>query len=76
MTDFLFMLWRVPLSSLFGATVKPRLKKSKSIFYYTRVHAPKRVTSGEANLRDLAPGLHSSEEKSQRWRAVGDTVPI
>ena len=28
------------------------------------------------HLRGLAPGLHSSEEASQRWRDVGDTVPI
>ena len=29
-----------------------------------------------ARLRGLAPAQHSSEETSQRWRAVGDTVPI
>ena len=44
--------------------------------HYTRWNTPKRVTSGGAHLRGLAPGLHSSEETSQRWRAVGDTVPI
>ena len=27
---------------------------------------------GGAHLRDLAPGLHSSEGTSHRWRAVGD----
>ena len=32
------------------------------------------VTSGVAYLHDLAPGQHSSEETSQRWRAVGGTV--
>ena len=32
------------------------------------------VTSGEAHLRDLAPGQHSFEETSQRCRTVGDTV--
>ena len=37
--------------------------------YYT-----KRVASGGAHLRGLTPGLRSSEETSQRWRAVGDTV--
>ena len=39
---------------------------------------PKRVTTGGVYLRDLsvAPGLRSSEETSQRWRAVGDTVLI
>ena len=34
----------------------------------------KRVTRGEAHLRDLTPGQRSSEETSQRWRAVGDIV--
>ena len=27
-----------------------------------------------AHLRDLAHGKHSSEEISQRWRAIGDIV--
>ena len=34
----------------------------------------KRVTRGEAHLRGLAPGQHSYEETSQRWRVVGDIV--
>ena len=34
----------------------------------------KRVTNSGIHLRGLAPGQHSSEETSQRWRAVGDTV--
>ena len=34
------------------------------------------LTSGDAHLRCLAPGQHSYEETSQRWRVVGDTVPI
>ena len=38
-------------------------------------YTPKRVKNGEAHLRGLPPGQHSSEETSQRWRAVGDTVP-
>ena len=50
--------------------------QNKSNLHYTSGITPKRVTSGEAHLRGLAPGLHSSEETSQRWRAVGDTVPI
>ena len=29
-----------------------------------------------AHLRSLAPGLQSSEETSQLWQTVGDTVPI
>ena len=48
----------------------------KSNLHYTRRITPKRVTSCGAHLRGLAPGLHSSEEASQRWRVVGDTVPI
>ena len=48
----------------------------KSNLHYTRRITPKRVTSCGAHLRSLAPGLHSSEETSQRWRVVGDTVPI
>ena len=48
----------------------------KSNLHYTRGITPKRVTSGGTHLRGLAPGRHSSEETSQRWRAVGDTVPI
>ena len=48
----------------------------KSNLHYTRGITPKRVTSCGAHLRGLAPGLHSSEETSLRWRAVGDTVPI
>ena len=41
---------------------------------YTRRITPKRVTSYGAHLRGLAPGQHSSEETSQRWRVVGDIV--
>ena len=42
----------------------------KSNLRYTRGITPKRVTSGGAHLRGAAPGLHSSEQTSQRWRAV------
>ena len=48
-------------------------KKKKSNLHYTRGITPKRVTSGGAHLRGLAPDQHSSEETSQRWRAVGDS---
>ena len=51
-------------------------KNQKSNLHYTRRYTLKRVTSCGVHLRDLAPGLHSSEEASQRWRVVGDTVPI
>ena len=40
--------------------------------HHTRVITPKRVTSGGAHLRDLAPGLHSSEKTSQPWRHCVD----
>ena len=49
-------------------------KNSK--LHYTRDITPKRVTSGGAHLRGAAFGLHCSEQMSQRWRAVGDTVTI
>ena len=49
-------------------------KIKESNLHYTRRITPKRVTSGEAHLRGLAPGQHSSKETSQRWRAVYDTV--
>ena len=54
------------------------IKKSnqKSNLHYTRRIMPKRVTSCGAHLRGLAPGQNSSEETSQRWRVVGDSVPI
>ena len=42
--------------------------KKKSNLHYTRRITPKRVTSGEAQLRDLEPGQQSSEKTSQRWR--------
>ena len=48
----------------------------KSILHYTRDITPKRLTSGVAHLRGAVLGPHSSEQTSQRWRAVGDTVTI
>ena len=47
-----------------------------SNLHYTRGISPKRVTSGKAHLSGLALGQHSSEETSQRWRAVGGFLPI
>ena len=41
---------------------------------YIRSITPKRVTSGGVHLSGLAPGQHSSEETSQRWRAGDDNV--
>ena len=48
--------------------------KKISNLYDTRSITLKRVTSGGAHLCGLTPGQHSSEETSQRWRTVGDTV--
>ena len=50
--------------------------EKKSNIHYTRGITPKRVTSGGLDLRGLTREQHSSEEMSQRWRAVGETVPI
>ena len=52
------------------------VKLVKLNLHYTRRITPKRVTSCGAHLRGLAPGQHSSEEASQPWRVVGDTVSI
>ena len=65
----------------FVAKVQLRLKDRYEIsnqknFHYTRGITPKRVTSGGVHLHGLAPGLHGSEETSQWWRAVSDTVSI
>ena len=48
----------------------------KSNLHYISGITLKRVRSGGAHLHGLAPGLHSSEGMSQRWQAVGNTVPI
>ena len=50
------------------------VKKSKSNLHDTGGITPKRVVSGRALLRGLAPGQHSSEETSQRWRGVGGAM--
>ena len=73
----------IPLFAKLVSGVEDRVKKftmkvknQKSNLHYTRRITPKRVTSCGAHLRGLAPGQHSSEETSQRWRVVGDTVSI
>ena len=62
------------MSSFFSPLNITLSKKSKSNLSYTRGITPKRVTSGDANLRGLAPGQHNPEETLQRWEAVGDVV--
>ena len=54
------------------STSSNEMQKIKSNLYYTR--DTKRVTRGGIHLGGLAPGQHSSEGTSQRWRAVGDSV--
>ena len=49
-------------------------KLEKSNDHNTRDITPQRVTSGGIHLRGLAPGQHSSEETSQRWRVIGNAV--
>ena len=51
-----------------------RVNKSKSNLHHARRITPKCVTSCGAHLYCFGPGQHSSEEASQHWRAVGDTV--
>ena len=48
-----------------------KIKSSLYSRYYAEVCNERRD-----HLRGLAPGQHSSEETSQRWRAVDNTVPI
>ena len=45
-----------------------------ALWLRSRGITPKRVTSGGAHFRGLAPGQHSFKETLQRWRAFGDTV--
>ena len=61
--------------NIINAITITKPKKNK-IFNNTYDIAPKRETSGGAHFRGLAPGLHSSEQTSQRWRTAGDTVLI
>ena len=45
-------------------------------FHHTRGITRKHVASGAVHLHDLAPGQHSFEKTSQRWRAAGDIVSV
>ena len=74
--ESLFIQKYEPLLNVDSKSLTPPLYLSKSNLHYTRRNTPKRVTSCGAHLRGLAPGLHSSEETSQRWRVVGDLMPI
>ena len=47
-----------------------KIKSSSYSRYYTEA-----CNKWWIHLCGLAPGQHSFEETSQRWRAVGDTVP-
>ena len=62
---------------IYCLAIMRKLKHSqKSNPHHTRGITSICITSGGTHLRDLAPGQHSSEKTSQRWRAAGDTVPI
>ena len=39
---------------------------------YLRYYAEACTTGGDYHVRDLAPGQHSSQETSRRWRAEGE----
>ena len=58
-------------NSIPGSYLQSVLSKSN---LYTPYIATKRVRSGEVRLRGLASWLHSSEETSRWWLAVGDAV--
>ena len=62
-----------PLSSSPVVTSKIENKGKSSSYSRDYVAA---CTEWRGHLRDLAPGLRSSEETLQRWRAVGDTVAM
>ena len=68
--------WANPFSGvLYYDVIKcSRFVKSKENLYYTCGITLKRVTSVEAHLSGLAPGLYHSDETSHEWRAVGDAV--
>ena len=44
------------------------------IVHYTRGLKPKRVTSGGAHIRGLAPGQYSSQDTQKQRQAAGDIV--
>ena len=69
------IVWFLSVNNICVCCAGVKLFK-KSNLHYTRRITPKRVTSCGAHFRGLAPGQHSSEETSQRWRVVGDTVSI
>ena len=70
-------LWDLALHPFqYGFWIKVFGLKSKSNLHYTRRFTPKRVTSGGAHPRGLAPGQHSSEETWQWWQADSATVLI
>ena len=67
---------KMRISAVMNSQQSTKIVKPNQIVHYTRHVTPKRAMSGGAYLRGLAPGQHSSEETSQRWQAVSDTLPI
>ena len=53
---------------------KVNIKESNLHYIHYVGITPQHLTNGGVHFRGLAPGQHSSEETSQRWRAIGDTV--
>ena len=68
------VMFNVFIGSLWSLVVCFGHLKLKSNLHYSRGITPKRVTSGGPHLRGLGLGQHSSEETSQRWLAVGNSV--
>ena len=60
-----------PIKILLNSNFKSKIKSS----LYLQCYAEAWVESG-VHLRRSASGQHSSKGTSQRWRGVGDTVPI
>ena len=50
------------------------LASQKSILHHSRGITSKRVTSGGAHVRSLAPGQLSFEKTSQQLQPIGDNV--
>ena len=65
-------------SRFIGLQSEGRSAKENTVtnLHYTRGIMPKRVTSGGAQLRGLAPGQHSSEETSSCGELLAALWPI
>ena len=66
------LILKQPLQRKHIQSKRVELVQIESNLHYTRRITPKLVTSCGDHLCGLAPGQHSSEQTSQRWRVVGD----